>query len=98
LSVHGPLEIVGDQSVDDLHGVRARDFQLAHVGDVEQTSVPSHALVLVLQSCELDWHFPTRERHHAGTQLAVQIEERRALQLLGHGGSVSRTSNKLKSY
>ena len=63
--------IVGADPLDGGEGVLARQFDLAHVGDVEQAGPRAHREVLLRQAGILHRHVPAGKRHHAGAECPV---------------------------
>jgi hypothetical protein len=79
-----PIDVIRERRLQQLGGARTFDFELAHVGDVENAAVIAHGLVLADDTRVLHRHLPAGERNHARTERNVTVVERRSQQRLGH--------------
>src|SRR6185503_11627783 len=77
------LQLRGFVAGDPLHGgegIVSRDFDLAHVADVEEARAGPHGKVLVGDAGVLHRHVPAAVRHHPGAKRDVACVERGLLQ------------------
>ena len=85
-AAHGELDVVGEQALQQLLGLRPARLDLAHVRDVEDTARVAHGHVLLTDPAVLHGHLPAREGHELGPRVHVAVEQGRALERLGRGG------------
>ena len=72
------VEVVREQSLQQLVRPRALDLELAHVRDVEDAAVRPHGAMLGDDALVLDGQLPPRERDHAPPGIDVTVVQRRA--------------------
>ena len=80
------LDVVGDQVLQQLLGLRAAGLDLAHVRDVEHAAGVAHGDVLLADPAVLHGHLPPREGHELRARVDVAVEQRGALERLRGGG------------
>ena len=66
--------VVGGDVLDQLERMRAADFDLAHVADVEQARGGARGHVFGDDAGILDRHVPAAEIHHPGAHAAMRSE------------------------
>jgi hypothetical protein len=81
-------DVVGEGGLQESACARALHFHHLHVGDVEESRVAPHRVVLLDLRAVVDRHVPAAEIDHARAGCAVDLVERR---LLGHCGLRSGT-------
>ena len=87
LALLQPLDVPWNEPLDRRRGLGPAQGDLAHVRDVEQPCGGPALLMLGDDAARiLDRHLPAREGDHPGTQLAMEIEEGRALELAQRSG------------
>jgi hypothetical protein len=79
--------VVGGDVVDKVEGLRAADFDFAHVAHVEQADGGADGVVFFDDAGVLDGHVPAAKIDHFGFRGEVGFEERSALQVSGVGHS-----------
>ncbi len=77
-------QIVREHLLEEVEGPEAKDAELSHVGDIEDTGRGTNGAVFVDDADVLDRHVKARERYHPGTERNVLIMQRRAFQLSTH--------------
>ena len=76
--------VVGGNALAEFHGIRALNFDLAHVADVEQPRPAAHGQMLLDNAAILDRHFPAGELHDSRARPTVRGVERSSFQTLRH--------------
>jgi hypothetical protein len=91
LAVAEDRGVVGEGRRGGLGRAPPPDPDRTEVGHVEDPDVGAHSLVLGERGSELERHLPARERRHPGAGGAVEVAERRRLEVggVGHGRSCS---------
>ena len=85
-----PVEVVRERGLQERVRALAPHDQLAHVRDVEDPGRGAHGADLVDHARVLDRHLEPGERHDPPAESPMAVEERRALQRVGHRGSIGR--------
>jgi hypothetical protein len=87
------LDVVGQQALEQVRGLRPARLDLAHVRDVEDAARGAHGHVLVADPAVLHGHLPPGEGHELGARVDVSVEQGRALEGLRRRGGGHRAGH-----
>ncbi|MCY1419758.1 hypothetical protein D9M71_353540 [compost metagenome] len=73
------VDIVRQQDLQPVPGLRPADIDYGHVGDVEDTTIAAHLVVLLDLGAVVQRHVPAAEIDHLGSQCQVLVMQWSAL-------------------